>query len=176
MNCDRCPKAAVVHEVTIRDGVTREVHLCAEHASEAGYSLPTEQPVAKLLESFLAAAAAGVAGSPAQERSKGCAACGLTFAAFKQAGALGCAACYDALMPMIGQIIERSQGGAVAHVGRRPVGSESVQRTQAVRAKLLRDLEAAVTAEQYERAATLRDEIAALDELDQPGHLGMEPP
>ncbi len=160
MKCDLCNKQAVVHELTVKDGVTTEMHLCSEHAVEAGFSLPKEKPVAQLLASYLAASA-----EPPQPREKPqkCAACGLTFGAFKKTGALGCPACYDSFMPTLGQIIERAQAGASAHVGKRPGGSDDLRRVQALRAKLMHDLEAAVVAEQYERAASLRDEIASLD-------------
>ena len=39
--CDCCPEPAVVHETLVRDGVKTEVHLCAAHAQERGYVLPT---------------------------------------------------------------------------------------------------------------------------------------
>jgi protein-arginine kinase activator protein McsA len=44
-----------------------------------------------------------------------------------------------------------------------PRGSDDSQRVQAVRASLMRDLEAAITAEQYERAASIRDQLTSLD-------------
>ena len=160
MKCDQCNKQAVVHEVTIKNGVTTEIHLCAEHAAEAGFAPPTEKPVVQLLASLMGAAAEG---SPQREKPTKCPACGLTFGAFKKTGALGCPACYDAFMPTLGQIIERAQAGGSAHVGKRPGGSDDIRRVQALRAKLMRDLEAAVIAEQYERAAALRDEMAVLD-------------
>ncbi len=159
MKCDLCNKQAVVHEVTIKQGTSKEVHLCAEHAAEVGFQLPTETPMAKIL----GAVAATVEAGPSRERTARCAACGLTFAGFRKAGALGCPACYDAFMPMLGEVIERSQAGATAHTGVRPRGSDDAQRQQAIRGALMRDLEAAITAEQYERAATIRDQLTALD-------------
>jgi protein-arginine kinase activator protein McsA len=66
-------------------------------------------------------------------------------------------------MPMLGDIIERAQAGATAHTGMHPRGSDDSQRVQAVRASLMRDLEAAITAEQYERAASIRDQLTSLD-------------
>ncbi len=164
MKCDKCNKQAVVHEVTIKNGVTNELHLCGEHAIEAGFSPPVEKPVVQLLASMMTTAAAE-GGHPREKPTK-CPACGLTMGVFKKTGALGCPACYDAFMPTLGQIIERAQAGASAHVGRRPGGSDDIRRVQALRAKLTRDLEAAVIAEQYERAAALRDEMAALDKKD----------
>ncbi len=40
LKCDYCDKPAVVHEVTVKNGQKNEVHLCEEHAQEAGVALP----------------------------------------------------------------------------------------------------------------------------------------
>jgi protein-arginine kinase activator protein McsA len=67
-------------------------------------------------------------------------------------------------MPQIGAVIERAQAGAVRHVGRAPARLEGLADRAAMRSKLLQELEAAVTAEQYERAASLRDRLKNLGE------------
>ena len=159
MKCDLCNKQAVVHEVTIKNGVSNEVHLCHDHAKAAGMQVQSEAPMAALLGEI----AAVTEGHQMRERQTKCAACGLTFSSFRKVGALGCPACYDAFMPMLGDIIERAQAGATAHTGMHPRGSDDSQRVQAVRASLMRDLEAAITAEQYERAASIRDQLTSLD-------------
>ncbi len=51
--CDLCDRPAVVHEVTVKNGVKAEVHLCAEHAQEAGVPLPSHQPLSQLLTQFV---------------------------------------------------------------------------------------------------------------------------
>ena len=43
------------------------------------------------------------------------------------------------------------------------MGGAEIERVQNLRVKMMRDLEAAIAAEQYERAAKLRDELKALD-------------
>ncbi|MSQ90435.1 MAG: DNA helicase UvrB [Phycisphaerales bacterium] len=161
MKCEHCDKPAVVHETIIKSGIDTEVHLCAEHAIAAGYPLPLEQPIADIFPQL--AAVAKVEGASTKERSSKCHACGLTFASFRKTAMLGCATCYDAFMPMIEQVIERAQVGATHHLGRSPKGGAEVERTQLLRAKLMRDLESAVATEQYERAAKIRDELKALD-------------
>src|SRR5690606_474116 len=40
MKCDLCNRPAVVHEVTVKSGVKKEVHLCEVHAREAGIVMP----------------------------------------------------------------------------------------------------------------------------------------
>lgn len=161
MKCDHCDKPAVVHEIVIRNSVSTEVHLCAEHAIAAGYPLPIEQPIADIFPQL--GSVAKVEGIRTKERSPKCQACGLTFTVFRKSATLGCPACYDAFMPMIEQVIELAQCGATHHVGRSPRGGAEAERLQNLRAKLMRDLEISITAEQYERAAKLRDELKALD-------------
>ncbi len=169
MKCDLCDKAAVVHEIIIRNGVSAEVHLCAEHAIAAGYPLPIEQPIADIFPQITEVAK--VQGTGGKERTPRCSACGLTYPAFRKSGHLGCPACYDAFSPALDQVIERAQAGATHHVGRSPRGDggQQSQQRQAMRAQLMRDLESAVAAEQYERAARLRDELKAIDESVAPG-------
>ncbi len=170
MNCDLCNKPAVVHEVIIHGGKSTELHLCAEHAIEKGLPVPMQQPLADILPALGGVLKVeGVIGK-GQQPSR-CPACGLTFAEFKKSGALGCPACYDSFMPMIGQVIERAQAGATAHVGSLPAPSKdaahAAERVQRLRSKLMTDLERAIAAEQYERAAQLRDELKALDTAPQ---------
>ena len=164
MKCDHCDKPAVVHEVVIKAGVTSEVHLCAEHAAQKGYQVPTV-PVTQLLAQF-AGPIPGVAAAQARRPAAAsrCPGCGLGFAEFRQTGVLGCQGCYDAFMPQIATVIERAQAGAVHHVGRTPRRLEGLADRAAMRSKLLQELDAAVTAEQYERAASLRDRLKNLGE------------
>ena len=59
-------------------------------------------------------------------------------------------------------LIEQSQFGNSEHVGRIPRKMHTPSHNEIRARKLMRELDAAVTAEQYERAAELRDR---LDEL-----------
>jgi protein-arginine kinase activator protein McsA len=94
-----------------------------------------------------------------------CPGCGLPFADFRQTGLLGCPACYDAFMPQIGAVIERAQAGAVHHVGRSPQRLEGMADRVALRKRLMQELETAIAAEQYERAARLRDQLQGLGDV-----------
>ncbi len=157
-HCDLCQKPAVVHEVVIRNGVTTEVHLCAEHAAEKGYQVPVS-PVAQALTQLVEQTGLARRG----RRSGACPGCGLTIVEFRQSGVLGCPACYDAFQPDLGTLIERAQAGATHHIGRAPpravAGADRILRRQ----RLVQELDAAVAAEQYERAARLRDRLHDLD-------------
>lgn len=109
-----------------------------------------------------------------------CTGCGMTYDEFRKIGRLGCARCYDAFGPPLRRLLKRIHG-ADTHSGRgpRPAVPTTTETTQdnpvtvpselsdvdqqnvdALRAAL----QEAVDAEQYERAADLRDQITRLEE------------
>lgn len=157
MRCDACGKPATVHEIVIKNGEKSEVHYCLHHAIAAGLSIPAAQPIAALL------AATGKT-TKRKERTPSllCPGCGLTLAEFKKSGRLGCPQCYDSLGKPLEATILAAQGGAPAHLGEAPVKASREEASRAIRAKLVQELEAAVSAEQYERAAALRDRLESL--------------
>jgi protein arginine kinase activator len=158
--CDHCGSPAVVHETLIRNGKTTAVHLCAEHALAAGFPVPAGQPVAEVV---LHIVKANQPADPSRPRAlASCTGCGVSFAEFRKTGTLGCPACYDSFQPMLGQVIERAQAGGTAHIGRAPRAAAELELRRVRREKLMRELESAVSAEQYERAARLRDELSSI--------------
>lgn len=159
MKCDFCDKPAVVHEVTVKNGVKKEIHLCEAHAKEAGVAIPTHQPINQLLTQFVMSHSAK-AGAAAKRK---CASCGISFGQFRQSGTLGCPDCYEAFEKQLAPLIERAQNGATHHRGKSPrrAGS-SIDRPHLIR-QLTKELDQAVAAEQYERAAKLRDRLRSLD-------------
>lgn len=109
-----------------------------------------------------------------------CTGCGMTYEEFRKIGRLGCASCYDAFGPPLRRLLKRIHG-ADTHAGRgpRPTVPATAETTQDSPATvstelsdveqrdvdaLLAALQEAVDAEQYERAADLRDQITRLKE------------
>lgn len=163
MKCDHCDNPALVHEVVIREGKRHEVHLCEEHARAIGY-LPTGGSAPIILGHVMA--------SIAQPSRRGttpmCQTCGLTLPQFRQSGLLGCADCYDAFGEPLAAIIEKEQAGHCGHVGKRPRRGGGGIDLARIRQRLMRQLEEAVAAEQYERAAKLRDQLLSLHDQSTP--------
>ncbi len=155
--CDRCDRPAVVRETILKQGVHKEVYLCDEHAREAGIAMPGHMPIKQVLTQLLVTQA----DSP-QVLTKSCSTCGLTFAQFRQGGTLGCPACYEAFHRHLASLIERAQNGGTQHIGKAPhrVGPAIGRQLQIQR--LAKELDDAVAAEEYERAATLRDSLENL--------------
>jgi len=179
--CDLCNRSAVVHEVTVRGGVKHEVHLCEHHAREAGVALPAQPALNQLLTQFVIAQTAKASATAGAGDSKGpdakakpcvsvkaCAGCGLSFAQFRQVGRLGCAHCYLTFEQELTTLIERAQSGARHHCGKTPRRSGASLDRDLLIQRLARELDQAVAAEQYERAAELRDHLTGLDPLHVP--------
>jgi len=158
MKCDLCESPAVVHELRVKGGVKTEVHLCQEHAAAAGVNMPGKQPIKQLLTQFVICK-----GEKRPGTKKVCRTCGTTLSSFRQSGVLGCADCYDTFEEQLGPLIERAQNGAASHAGKCPTrGGESIDRQLRIQ-RLFKELEHAVAAEQYERAAELRDRLRDLE-------------
>lgn len=160
MKCDKCDKQAVVHEVVIQKGVKQEVHLCSEHAAESGYVIQSQVtgPINQLLGQFMVSHA-GKAGQP----RKTCPSCGLTLGQFRKSGVLGCPDCYEAFEEQLDPIIQRAHAGATHHIGKSPNrAGDAVDRQMELR-RLMRELDQAVAAEAYERAAEIRDRLMNLE-------------
>ncbi len=120
------------------------------------------------------AADAARGGDKASATTPACPACGLLFRQFRETGRLGCEACYETFAARLAPLIARAHEGATHHVGRGPCRGGELPPAlpappRAPPAELLRrvnelraQLEAAIACEQYERAATLRDQLRRL--------------
>jgi protein arginine kinase activator len=163
--CNRCGKAqAVFHLTDIQhpSGEKVERHLCEQCAAEAGFMLLEKPPTAsEQIEKFMTAAQkgqlSGLAGLVCPE-------CGVSYLEFRNQGLLGCPNDYDAFREALLPLLERAHEGGTHHVGKTPA-SMGVQRTteQDIQ-RLKRLLDEAVGAEDYERAAELRDRIRTLED------------
>ena len=156
--CDRCDKPAILHETRVVNGKTRSVHLCEEHAAEAGFQVSAGS---------IAFSIPVPGGKPPGSAGRSCSDCGMTISDFKETSLLGCPACYETFESHLEQLIVRVQGGQSQHVGKAPrqVGGD-VDRQLAIK-RLLKELDSAVGREQYERAAEIRDELRHLHDGDE---------
>jgi protein arginine kinase activator len=154
--CDRCDGEATVHEVVIRSGQKAEKHLCDSCAREEGFTGQATAPISDLITKFVISQAAG---EKAAAKVGICPTCGLTFNDFRQQGLLGCPDCYKAFEMQLTSMIERAHEGATHHVGKAPkrMGGSAGRHERIT--TLRKQLNEAISAEQYERAATLRDQL-----------------
>ncbi|MBL0927576.1 MAG: UvrB/UvrC motif-containing protein [Phycisphaerales bacterium] len=159
--CDRCDREATVTEVLIKHGKKVERHLCEQCAAGEGIAVQSHVNVGDLLTNFIVQQS----GAGEQKAAKGvtCSGCGTSFADFKQRGLLGCPECYASMEPQLGPLIERAHEGATHHVGKTPRRSGAAPDTRHRIAALRKQLQDAIDAEQYERAAALRDELRSAE-------------
>lgn len=91
-----------------------------------------------------------------------CPDCGMSLTEFRAKGRLGCARCYEVFAEHIDPLLERIHN-ASSHRGRLPRQStKNADRAQRLD-DLKRRLAEAVRAEDYEAAASIRDELKALE-------------
>lgn len=155
--CDLCDKAAVLHDLVLEGSQWKPVHLCEEHARAQGY------PGSGDVSGSPAPAPAEKPRSAKRRRVASCETCGLTLAAFRRKGLLGCHDCYRAFEAHLEPLIGRAQAGATYHTGHVPPQKEDHVDRRLSRIRLLKELNEAVSSEQYERAARIRDDLQSLE-------------
>lgn len=162
--CDKCDRPATHHSIELVDGKKIEKHLCDVHAAEQGLAVkPVETPpINQLLTNFVKLQTKEKAG---KERSDiVCDQCGLSFARFREKSLLGCSHCYDAFERQLEPLLERAHEGGVQHVGKVPKHAGENSHRQVLLTRMRKRLDDAVSAEDYELAARLRDEISRVEQ------------
>ncbi|HEV7302176.1 MAG TPA: UvrB/UvrC motif-containing protein [Tepidisphaeraceae bacterium] len=165
MKCDNCNKAAAtVHLTEIKGGKKLEKHLCEQCAAQnEGLPVKTHTPINELLTNFVLAHS----GLQKETGVGGCEHCGITWADFRQSGLLGCEHDYGVFEKDLTPLLQRAHEGATHHVGKVPArrGEVGVPMKKSVDlTRLRKDLSRAVEAEDYEKAAKLRDQIRQAEE------------
>ncbi|MGD0539971.1 MAG: UvrB/UvrC motif-containing protein [Tepidisphaeraceae bacterium] len=159
MKCEKCNRPATVHLTEIRGGKKIEKHLCEQCAAQVeGFPTKAHTPINELLTNFVLAHS----GLAKEQQSTVCPECGMAWADFAQTGLLGCEHDYTAFDKDLTPLLQRAHEGATHHVGKVPTrrGGTSVPvKRQLDVARLRKELNRAIEAEDYERAAKLRDQI-----------------
>lgn len=159
MQCKRCGKnEAKIHFAKIINNQTTEFHLCEPCAKQLNIMSANHE---FHLENLIAGLSAEPEGKDTREDSKlVCQACGLTAGGFKRSGRLGCPRCYEAFHDELIPLLRKIHGSA-HHTGKSPVkiGESAAQNRMRDIKRLRRDLREAISREEYERAAKIRDDI-----------------
>jgi protein arginine kinase activator len=158
MLCEVCrEREASVHVTQMQGGDVAQRHLCPTCAAERGIETTVTTPPKNVLGEFLQAAQQQLANTPAETTR--CTYCGMTLRDFRATGRLGCSRCYATFEGNLRELLRRVQGSA-KHVGRRYVAPASDVLERATTIGELRDrLRRAIANEEFEVAATLRDQI-----------------
>lgn len=166
MLCQFCKtRTATIHFTNVVGSDVQKIHICRQCADEKGFEYLKNSNFEKhdLIAGLMSVPAApGPAGARTASR---CPNCGRTYAAFSKSASLGCSKCYECFDADIVKVLKRIHGNA-RHLGKVPRrfctgGANTRQRIRELR----KELKASVEAENYERAAELRDEIESLRRL-----------
>ncbi|MGZ8899131.1 MAG: UvrB/UvrC motif-containing protein [Limisphaerales bacterium] len=159
MLCDICKKnVATVHLTQMVEGKTKKVDLCEACSKEKGVDDPTGFSLADLLLGLGAAQEIEQASAGGEIK---CPHCGFTQGDFKKAGRLGCSECYKVFAEGLESLLKTMHKGT-KHVGKVPQVFRQSQDLSDKLKSLQKKLEKAIANEDFETAATLRDEVKAL--------------
>ena len=149
---------ATVFLTQILEGKMQKVNLCEACSKEKGVQDPTGFALADLLLGIGAAEEIEKGGGATQK----CPVCGYTQADFKKTGRLGCSTCYATFGEGLGTLLKAMHKGT-EHVGKLPQRAFRAMELNDKMRALTENLEKAVAEENYETAASLRDEIKKLE-------------
>lgn len=166
MLCQNCQKnEATTHIKRIVNGETTQAHLCSDCAKSLGYdSMFTDFSFnfPDMLSSFFNDSALASLGA----HTLRCEKCGSSFGDIVRSGRIGCADCYETFYDKLLPLLERVHG-KTNHVGKIPNSFEEIakeEKSEQSELETLRaELDEAVKAQNYEKAAELRDKIKELE-------------
>jgi protein arginine kinase activator len=159
MVCCVCKqKDATVHLTQIAGDKMQKVDLCEDCAKEKGVNDPAGFSLADLLLGL--GASQEMSDAVGSEDLK-CPQCGFTQADFKKAGRLGCAQCYETFSEGLETLLKTMHKGT-RHKGKVPAALRGSQDLREKTAALQKKLEKAVSDENFEQAALVRDELKSL--------------
>ncbi|MDB6037744.1 MAG: UvrB/uvrC motif [Verrucomicrobiales bacterium] len=156
MLCDICKQnVATVHLTQMVEGKTKKVDLCETCSKAKGVDDPTGFSLADLLLGLGAAQDMEQAAGGAEVK---CPHCGFTQADFKKAGRLGCAECYQVFSEGLEGLLKTMHKGT-KHMGKFPALLKESRDLSDKLKHLQKKLDKAISDEDFETAAQLRDEL-----------------
>jgi protein arginine kinase activator len=156
MLCDICKQnVATVHLTQMVEGKTKKVDLCEGCSKAKGVDDPTGFSLADLLLGLGAAQDMEQAAGGAEVK---CPHCGFTQADFKKAGRLGCAECYQVFSEGLEGLLKTMHKGT-KHMGKFPAVLKESRDLSDKLKQLQKKLDKAISDEDFEAAAQLRDEL-----------------
>lgn len=167
MICQNCGKnEANTHIKRIINGETTELHLCQKCAKHLGYG--------NFFSSFFSSFLSELPPMLVQDNEERCPGCNSSFEEIASSGMLGCEECYYTFSEQLTPSISRIHGKN-KHIGKKGFfkrnrkdadmkNNDSVKEEKAdVIAKYKKELEEAVSKQEFEQAAVLRDKIKEIE-------------
>lgn len=155
--CQKCNNPATLHITEILgEGQFEELHMCEQCANKYLYE-PKHKAMGKPGE------IGGSGGDEGLFNQTECPSCGLKFVEFRNSGRLGCPHDYQAFREELLPLLENIHG-ETKHCGKSPRRGAQTKEAEAELTTLRHRLKHAVTREDYEEAARIRDHIRRLEE------------
>lgn len=176
MICNKCGKnnAEFYYKQTI-NGQTSEYALCAKCAEELKNQGKLNIKLPSLFDDYgLSNGDSGIFGlsdffglpyvtqKSRQAEKKKCTLCASTYDAIVKAGKVGCAKCYEVFADELNRSVESIHGKA-KYAGKKPKKYKEKESKEDKLKALQAELKAAIEAQEFERAAILRDEIRDME-------------
>ncbi|MDR0670984.1 MAG: UvrB/UvrC motif-containing protein [Oscillospiraceae bacterium] len=165
MLCQHCGQheATRFYRTTV-NGKTQELSLCQTCAAAAGLDVEFAQKFPAFLGDMPAILSdmMGLRAPAGRQTHHVCPSCGINLQDISRTGKAGCASCYTHFQAVLLPYIRKMHGNAV-HTGRVPSGQRAELRRRSERTRLEAQLQEAIGAQAFERAAELRDEIKQLE-------------
>lgn len=164
MYCEDCKqKPATVHLTQVFNGNIMQSHLCEECAAKKGgflFDTGNKFSIPNLLSSIFGTSCS-VDLAPVSEMVT-CPNCGISFYDIRQTGKLGCSECYKVYEQALEPTLRRIHGNS-QHIGKIPSrgGEKVIIKKQMDNLKT--KLQEAVSQEEYEKAAEIRDTIKEME-------------
>lgn len=174
MTCDICgKKKATVHLTEIVDEQMSEMHLCEECARQKSAQMEQQFGLADLLAGLSDGSKVSVSKDSDKTVLK-CSRCELPYEDFRKFGRLGCGECYSSFKEHLTGLLRKIHGSN-KYLGKTPIkfkqnplGSSPEGTLALLPAETMADLKKklhdAIAAEDFERAAQIRDKIRNFDQ------------
>lgn len=162
MKCESCGKnPATVHYTAYENNQPREMHVCQQCAVEKGIVIVLSDKEKFSIQDPIISMFSDLAGQEARVGRIQCPSCGQLYSGFRETGRLGCARCYETFSVQLKPLLRRIHGN-VNHTGKAPSGDTGQVERRTLLQRLQEELEMAVSRENFEKAAELRDRIRQL--------------
>lgn len=166
MQCQECgKKPATLHFTKIVNGEKTEIHLCDSCAREKGEFIPGTAngfSIHNLISGLLDFDPKSPSPLNSVNKAIHCEECGMTYTQFSKMGRFGCSSCYNHFAERLDPLLRRIHGNT-SHVGKIPKRSAGHIQAQREIEQLKKELLALIEREEFEKAASIRDEIRQLE-------------
>ncbi|MGI1658340.1 MAG: UvrB/UvrC motif-containing protein [Desulfitobacterium sp.] len=161
MLCQHCQQREANVQITkIENGEMVKLFICDQCAKNAPEVSFVFNP--GIIPDFLQSLFSVTTNSKALQE-EACPQCGRRLSEITQAGKLGCSGCYDKFQAELEPILRKIHGGGY-HVGKIPARKGASLREKMEVKKLKEKLQQLIRNEEFEAAATVRDQIRKLEQ------------